>query len=262
MIVSNWLGIRNQNPIRSIPDNALSDATDIDIEDVGILTQRRGNVFSKPISITTGYSTIDQAGYIVTGGVLYRVLPDLSTIPIVNSTATEFCDFGKVLFSNDGFRIEDDIATDLKIPISDNPPSLSITSGNLPAGTYRAMFCYRSSTGLEGGSSPAGSVTLTSIGGVAVEPIVPPSGFTVNIYMTDADGTVFYDNNGIQIKPIQVLAESFPANAEQIAFYDRRLFISESLSNGTTVIRFSKPYYFHIYDFATDYIIIQELFYF
>ena len=34
MIVNSFLGIRNTSPSRSIPDNALSDAVDVDIDDI------------------------------------------------------------------------------------------------------------------------------------------------------------------------------------------------------------------------------------
>lgn len=257
MNINNFLGIRNQSPIRSIPDNALTTAFDIDIDDVGIITQRPGFASAKAISsVTSAYSTLDQSGYVVSSGTLYRILPDLSIIPIIASTATSFCDEAKTLFTNDGLRVDNNTATNIKLQSPASPPVLSVILGDMPAGTYSATYCYRSTTGLESGSSPIASIELETDGGISIAPITPPAGYTVNIYMTDANGTVFYDNNGIQLNDVQILAESFPDDVEQIAYHENRLWVSRSLPNGSTIIWYSAPYHYHLYNLQKDYIII------
>ncbi len=255
--IDSFLGIRNQSPIRSIPDNALTAASDVDIDDVGIITQRNGYALAKAISsVTSAYSTLDQSGYVVSSGTLYRVPPDLSLIAIAASTATAFADEAKVLFTNDGLRVENNTAISINLHTPELPPVLSAITGTMPAGIYSATYCYRSASGLESGSSPIASIELLVDGGIAIAPITPPAGYTVNIYMTDANGTVFYDNNGVQLNEVQILAESFPDSIEQIAYHENRLWLSRSLPNGNTIIWFSAPYHYHLYNLQKDYIII------
>jgi len=164
---------------------------------------------------------------------------------------------GKVLWGNDGTKVESGIASTVKIPVPGFAPKMSIVSGTMPAGTYSAVQCYRDAAGLVGGSSPHSSIELLIEGGIAVEPIAPPTGYTVVVYMTDANGTVYYNSNGVQINPMQLLAESFPDNIEQIAYHDSKLFISQSQSDGTSVVWFSQTFHPHLYNLSGDYFIVQ-----
>jgi hypothetical protein len=254
--IDTFLGIRNTEPIRSIPNNALSEATDVDISDEGAITRRNGFTLSLSATNTTAYSTLDQEAYIVTGGVLSKLLPDLTLIPITPSTAKNFCDFGKVLFTNDGHKVEDGVATDLKIQAPNYAPQLSVIQGTMPAGVYSAMYCFRAASGLESGSSPVGSIELLTEGGVQIAPIQAPAGYTTAVYMTDANGTVYYDASGIQLAPVQVLSNSFPENTEKVAFYAGKLWCSQSLDNGSSVIFFSSAFHYHLFDYTKDYIIV------
>jgi len=258
--VDSWLGIHNTSPIRSIPNSALSAATDVDIDDAGIITRRNGYARAKALSnVTSAYSTLDQAGYVAAAGTLYRVLPDLSTLPLAASTATEFTDFAKVLFTNDGLKVEDNVVTSIKLPSPQLPPDLTRVSGALPAGSYSACYTYRSATGLESGSSPIATIELTEDGGISVAPITPPSGYTVNVYTTDANGAVYYDPNGIPLNQSQILSQPFPDDAEKIAYHESRLWVSQSLQNGSTIIWFSDPFHYHIFDAINGYIIVPGL---
>lgn len=256
MLVSKFLGIRNTEPIRSIPNNACSEAVNVDISVEGALSQRNGCSLAKSIPISTAYSTFEQSVYVVSNGILNRVQDDLTFIPICPSTATEFTDFGEVLFTNDGLKVQNNVATNIKVPSPEIPPDLSAISGNRFAGTYSVCYTYRSADGLEGGSSPISSIELKSVGGITIAPITAPAGFTVVIYITDVDGAVYYNSDGIQLAQYQILAQHFPDGVEQIAFHDSRLWVSQAQSNGSTVIWFSDPFLYHIYDAINGYIVV------
>lgn len=257
MQIPSFLGIHNTNPPRSIPDTALVDAVDINIDDAGSISQRQGFVLSKALSsATSGYSTRNQKAYVVAAGTLSRVLPDLTTIAIAASAATEFTDFGTILFTNDGLRIEDDIASTIKLPLPALPPSLTLVDGDLEPGTYSGLFTYRAASGLESGSSPIASIELTTASGIQVSPGILPADYTANLYLTEANGTVFYNNVGVALDADNILADSFPDNAETIAYHDTRLYVSRSLNNGSSIIWYSAPYLHHLYDFAKRFLII------
>ncbi len=256
MEIKSFAGLRNTSPIRSIPDNALSAAFDVDLDDVGILTQRPGYTQSLATPITTAYTTLDWTTYIVSGGYLYLVHDDLSLQRLALSTATAFSDFGKVLFTNDGLRVEGGVAVNIKMPTPDTPPAMSIIKGSMPVGTYSAVFCYVSAAGLEGGSSPAASIYLASPGMPVATAPTPPAGYTTEIYMTACDGTVYYGPEGEQINPMGLVANPFPEKVDTLAWHEGKLFVSHALPDGSTVIWFSSAFHPHIYNTEQDYVII------
>jgi hypothetical protein len=263
MQINNFLGIRNTSPARSIPNNALADAVDLDIDDAGILSKRPGFALSKAIaSITSAYTTLNLESYVVAAGNLLRVLPNLTTISLAPCTATSFADAGSILFTNDGLKVEGDQATVIKLPTPTLPPNLtgaqSQFTGNNTVETYSATYCYQSiATGLESGSSPIATLTVDeNSGGVQVTSPMPPDGYKAVVYITDANGTVYYSETGAALNTSQVLADPFPNGIEQIAFYQSRLYLSQPLPNGSSVLWFSKPFYYHLYDWSKDYLII------
>jgi hypothetical protein len=261
--IRSFLGIHNTSPIRSIPNNALSSATDVDIDDSGILTQRNGYALSNSIAnVTSAYSTKDQTGYLVASGTLYRVLEDATLVPLVASKATQFTDFQKVLFTNDGYKIDGDSVTHLGIPAPSTAafltqPEVSSEPGFWPAGIYNVTYTFRSKAGLEGGSAPISTITLPENSEVVVAPIVAPVGYTVNVYMTDAGGSVYYDSKGIQLNPVQELSAPFPEEADLVAYFHGSLYCTIPLPSGSTLVRYSIPYYFHLFDYVKDYFIVH-----
>jgi hypothetical protein len=93
VIINSWLGLHTKENPRSIPDNALASAQDIDLSDAGVITQRPGYALTKSISnITSAYTTFEGESYLVAGNVLYRVLSDLSLANLGACTATAFAD--------------------------------------------------------------------------------------------------------------------------------------------------------------------------
>ena len=256
MIIKSFLGIRNTSPSRSIPDNALADAVDVDIDDVGIVSRRNGNAIAKSMAITSVYSTLDQVCYVVSGGNLYRLQDNLAEINLGPSTATYFTDAGKVLFTNDGLRVEGDVAASIKLATPSNPLSLSVIAGSLPAGRYSATYTFRNSKGLESGSAPIATIELAADGGIDFTPVTPPTGYSVTYYLTDANGEVYRDANGVQLHSARMLAGPFPGDAELLAWHDSMLFVSRSLPNGSTQLLFSKPYLPQLFDYTQDYIIV------
>lgn len=257
MKIESFLGIHNQSPARSIPNNALVDAVNVDLDNAGIVTRRNGFALAKAIAgVTSGYSTLDQTAYVVASGYMYRILSNLTTINLGATTATEFDSFEHILFTNDGLRIESDTVTNLKLPSPELPPTLTLVDGDLEPGRYSATYCYRSATGLEGGSSPIATIELTTTGGILVSPGTLPAGYTAEIYLTEANGDVFFDNSGFPIGKENLLADPFPDAVEFIAYHNTRLYVSKSLSNGSSVIWYSAPYQHHLYDNVNRFIVV------
>lgn len=251
--VNHFTGIRNVVSIRHLAPENLAAALDCDLTDTGALPKCRGYQLALSAPISAAYSSQEQAGYVVSNGKLCR-FADNRLVELADSTATEFCDFGQEVFSNDGLRIKGDSVTDIKLDPPIIAPVLSPTSGDLPPGRYIVAYTFINQDGLESGSSPVSVIELQSTSGISVAPI--QSGYRVNLYISDAGGTVLYDSENVQMAQENVLANGFPENAEKIAFYDTKLFVSKPLDNGDTIIYFSQPYYFHLWKHLQDYLII------
>ena len=259
--ITSFLGVRNTNPLRSIPNNALSSAIDVNLSDTGVLTQRDGFPATPTVplaNITAAYTTLDQTSYVVANGTLYRFNADLSTTTIAPCNATAFSDFGKTLFTNDGLRISDDNAVNIKLETPSLPPNVVLISGSLPEGEYGVCYCYKSiASGLKSGSSPAQIVELVDDQhGISIVPVTPPSGYTVTYYTTEAGGSVYYNSHGVALQQGNILANPFPDGVEQICFHKSRLWVSQTLPTGGSIVWFSDMHHYHLYDVVQDYLMV------
>jgi len=258
--IDSFLGIHNVNPARSIPNNALVDAVNVNIDSAGKIFRRQGYSLALSIPISTAYTTLDRRSFIVSAGVLYRVLPDFTLVRIVESTATQFCDDGQVLFTNDALMVEpnDDVYS-LDLPAPQNPPLLSTTVGGLPTGRYSAVYTIKDVNGRESGCSPVATIELDDFNGISVNhpgDAFIPAGFTTVFYLTDANGTVYYTPDGDRLNEHQVSVQSFPPDAEIIAFHNSSLYVSRLLPGGMTQLLFSHPFLPHLFDWAKQYVIV------
>jgi hypothetical protein len=256
--INQFAGLHNKENPRSIPDNALASAIDVDLSDAGVLTQRPGYALTKSISnITSAYTTFEGDSYLVAGNILYRVLSDLSLAALVACTATAFADDKNVLYTSDGFKVIGNTVTDLCFDYPRFAPVLTATTGSLPAGEYSATYTFVSPTGLESGSAQINSIELTNPGGIAITTDTPPVGYTVRTYLTDAGGSVYYDASGMRLDGDQVLSEPFPDDIEQLALYDTSLFVGKRFDDKRSIVWWSKPYHPHLYARDKDYFIVQ-----
>jgi hypothetical protein len=258
VVINQFAGLHNKENPRSIPDNALALAIDIDLSDAGVITQRPGYALTKAIAnITSAYTTFEGESYLVAGNILYRVLSDLSLANLGACTATAFADDKNVLYTNDGLRIIGNTTTQLNFTFPRFPPVLTATTGSLPAGWYSAAYTFVSPTGLESGSAQITSLELTNPGGIAITTDIPPVGYTVRTYLTEVGGSVYYDASGMPLDDVQVLSEPFPDGVEQLAWYDSSLYVGKCLDDKRSIVWWSKPYHPHLYARDKDYFIVQ-----
>lgn len=255
--VTTFVGIDNVDAIWDVADNALTDAVNVNLTNAGSILRRHGYAKAKDLAVTTAFSTKYLSAYVVSGGVLYRVEPELSLTALSPSTASHFCDAGKYLYTNDGLRVSETSVLKLTVPSPDFALTLRQASGDWPGGTYSATYTFTDlTTGLEGGSAPIASLTIPDNAAVSFEPVVPPAGHSVTYYMTEVDGGVYYAPNGVKMDPVRELSAPFPAGTTHVAFFEGRVYAALPMSNGQTLLRFSTAFYNHLFDYVRDYVII------
>lgn len=184
-------------------EHYLRSAVNVDLTPVGTIKRRKGT--TRTISGSDCHSLFafrDDAFYIdyktikridtalvtasaVTGAVMtprvrasYTVLPDGSTL------VTNGIQF---------YKIVDNAATVYPIPVTIHLPAPVYSAiGTFPAGgTYQFVFVLVDPDGVEGGSTIPVSFDMPAAGGINVA-IPTVSGYTVQLYMTEANGTEFY----------------------------------------------------------------------
>jgi hypothetical protein len=257
MIINSFKGIENTASPRDISDSALQDAINVDINNVGGLVRRRGFQQALTIPISTAYTTLDRITYIVSEGILYRVESDLSLTNIAPTVATEFCDFSRALFTNDGLSVFQESVKNLKIPTPGSSPAITLnpSPSGQEAGLYNVIFTYSNSDGLEGGASLVETFEVTTPSEIIVTPD-QLSGYTTNVYMTEAGGEVFYDiKYGNQIAPPQINSAPIPEGADKIEVYDSKLWVSTRYFD-YSIVWFSKPFHYHLFNYDTDFVVI------
>lgn len=262
MKANSFKGIHNVFPRQDIPQAACADAVNVDITGKGqqyersAIIVRNGYSLAKTVQTSATYVSGERISYAVSGGVLNRVKQDLSFDPLIASTATEFCDSKGVLFTNTGQMVVGNTAIDLHVPQPLIPPQVVVTAGSKEQGFYSCAYTYSSPSGLEGGLSPITFVELKTQGDVLVTPIEIP-GFTTTIYIAPEDGSVFFDRRGTPLTPACNGTGEFPEGAVSLEVMNSRLFTAHPYDE-FSVIRFSKPFHYHLFDYEKDYIIVAD----
>lgn len=254
MVIDSFLGIRNTSSKRDIPGNSLQDATDVDITDAGAILARSGYIQSSALSISSAYTTRAGSTYVVSSGRLYRVNAGLDLIDLGPTTATHFCDYDDFLFTNTGQQIYRDEVVDIHVP-APNPPDIVITGGSRETGRYNIVTTLTNANGLESGTSPVVTVELSSPGDILITPH-EPIGYRANVYMTEADGTVYFNlYTGHRIDPYFFNENHFPPNATVIEYHESRLYVAVPFGEYTTVY-YSEPLMYHLFGADDQYFIV------
>ena len=262
MKLNSFKGIHNTATRQDLPKGACADAVDVDITGKGEAYERSAiivrNGYSQALAapITASYSARERVSYCVSGGWLNRINDDLSFFPISASSAKEFCDDKGVLFTDDHLMVIGDTAFDLYVPQPKLPPQVMAMAGSREPGFYTCAYTYTNADGMEGGMSPITQIHLDTKGDVQVVP-VPLAGYTVSIYIAPEDGSVFLDNRNVPIPPVCIGAAEIPTDIVSLEVMDGKLFVVEQFEQ-YSVIRFSKPFHYHLFDHEKDYIVIPD----
>jgi hypothetical protein len=197
--ISSFTGVRNDISPERFKKNDLQSASNIELDETGKPFRRLGKT---ELDATASHSlwANDELAYIVRGGTLRQINPDLSitdlTIPILGERVAYTRIENDVFFTDNqiigvvgtnGFR------TCGILPPSN--PSIDVGVGQLRGGSYLFTMTFVRNSGQESGASPVVSIPvgddqsleLTNIP-VSADPLV----VTKNVYVSDWNGEVPY----------------------------------------------------------------------
>jgi len=239
-----------------MPDNALSDAVNVDITDSGSVIVRNGYAHTKTFNVSSVHST--QAGdcFVISDTTsLCRIDNNLNLLYLIDSTATSFCDYGDLFFTNDGIMVKGSDAIDLKLlrPPFYPPDISSGANPESPPGIYSAMQTISDRFGgLESGTSPVVSIEMDGSGGITGSSTYPYP----TIYYSNATGTGYFTDEGTQLQPWLIGAEGFPENVSQVEFFDGSLYCSVDNGEGSSALIWSLPFLYHLFNYSNNFAII------
>ena len=248
-------------------------ADNVDGTDSRGLALRAGYQLFLAAAITGSYSTVDFSRlYIIAGGLLKRVYPSGQTDTLYSdlSGAAHWSEINDVVYLScgaDKLQIEQDNTVNAWGVPTPAQPIVSAASGSLSAGVYQVAITYTDADGREGGACQAIEITLAAGSGITVSAI--PQLHAANVYLTDADGAVFYlaarpagsavtltiPAAGVELTT-QFL-DAPPVAGGHVAFFGAAAFLAEYIPEiDQTVVWRSRPLAYHLFSPDSDYFIV------
>lgn len=271
--IDKFLGIRNKEQSRRLKVGSLDVAENVDIDDMGGVVLREGFVSSLALTaVTASFSTHDERrAFVIANGELLLINTDLTTVTLLSGLSDEYVYWLEVadfILMSTGHVINKDNQVSLwRIP---NPvqPGIEVVGGNLSAGQYQVTCTYIDDLARESGASDVVTIELDDNSGLAITPTY--DGYKVRVYISDVNGTEMYlygeySAGGLIVTSMEgyvypiddVQLKSYPApnDTKHLAFYDGRVYTSQ-LSSGTSVIWFSEPFWWNLFDLSESYLSI------
>lgn len=266
-----FFGLNNiSNPLR-LGVRWLARADNVNISDTGAIQKREGYTKKIAGSFTSAFSTLDFTRMYLVEGLQLKAMAGQATIKTLQSAALMYWAEinNQVFFSNgidSGIILSDNtvISWAWKIP---NAPKLTVVTGSLPAGLYRVLCTQTLEDGRETGGSEI--VELNILEGQALQISDIPTG--TSVYIAPANSTVFQfagrpsaamvwnsspDMLGVDLLNSQL--SPLPQGVNVIQTWKGRIYAAQYMPEADqSVIWFSQPLGFHLFDLDVDFVLIQ-----
>lgn len=250
-------------------------ADNVDITDTESIIARNGYTpFVAGTAITSSYSTFDHKRlYIIDSGVLNLINKDGTSTPLatgLNKTTywAELNDIVYVSCGSEKLQLMPDNAVFKWGVDAPQTPTVRNATGSLFSGTYQICLTYTDAMGREGGASP--SAYVQSTGGVSITDIPALAEYTTNVYMTEADGSVFYLVATLSTQTAYThstqaygreLTTQFldapPVSGTYIAVLGANIYHAEYMPDADqSVIWISQPMTYHLFNLNADYFVV------
>lgn len=282
-VLKSFSGLNNKaDPLRGIPGRQgvaprtwqlLQQADNVDINDAGMLSRRKGfTPFSAGGRITSSFSTFDFSRfYMIDGGALYQLNQDGTRVELAGGLGDSafWAEVNGEVFLSAARNLiisPSGLIRDWGIPTPAGGRVSNVTGG-LPAGVYQACFTFIDPDGREGGASPSVAAMCVD-GGIAVSDIPSDDGCFTAIYIAGQGGVfrleavVPFGTEAMSFQSLQggrELTNQFldppPVTAARIAFYQGQFYLADySQATDSTVIWFSEPLGFHLFNHNSSFI--------
>ena len=272
--IKRFKGLNNVSDSLRLGMNWLVTANNVHITDAGALEKREGYVLKQAGSFTGAYATFDfQRMYLIDSSTL-RTFDGAVLKTGLSSAPMHWAEINDQVFFNNGVD-SGIIAPDGQVIDWrwDTPPSptLATVTGSLPAGQYQACITYTLADGRETGASDPVQIELGEGGALQISGISQVAGMQTNLYLAPANSDVYQfaespfgaatvwntspDNLGMDLLTDDMAP--LPEGCDVIQFWRGRCYAAQYFADlDQTVVWFSQPLGFHLFNLAADYLIV------
>ncbi|RKZ95463.1 MAG: hypothetical protein DRQ40_03565 [Gammaproteobacteria bacterium] len=276
MNVAEFKGLANKrDPLMQGP-SYLSNAVNVDVDDTSSIRRRVGSALAFSFNhITASYSLRNKSdAYIIADENLILMSDQSVKISDMPTGHYVFDDFEDNVFvyGPRKIRLQSGKAVDWDIPVCPQP-LVRVILGDQPAGIYQITAVYRNANGLEGSTSTPIVVQAGVNSALSIE-VTQISNYTVTIYISPPNGKYMYQwmntnipnnvwNGSITglvspLNPDQLGTTTVPDNCQCIAYHQSKMYLSQFIpAENKTVVWFSKPFSYHLFDQAKDYFVVE-----
>ena len=272
ILIGGFTGLNNVLPPENTPDDKFKVAQNVDITKAKEILLRRGYVLQDTAAYHSMWSN-NQRLFAVRNNALVELNQDMS----IKTTFTSGLDSNRLSYEDiDGDIYFSSLTTNGVIDSNGlrnwgiqrvNPsPTLSVTTGGLPAGKYQVNYTYVATDGRESGCYAARTINLPTGGGIALTNI-PTSGDSlvnrVRLYCSPKDGDILYyvrdipngtASASIQAvfalqMPLKMFNKYLPPKSPLIKYFSGRMLLVDQ-----NVLWYSEPFDYEHFDLQKNYL--------
>ena len=272
--IKNFRGLNNVSDPLRIGLGWLTNADNVNISDTGAISKREGYAVAQAGNITGIYTTLDhQRMYLVDAGTLRTfsgavLRTSLSSAPMYWAEIN-----GQVFFNNgtdSGVINQDNTVMDWEWPIP-SQPTVSLVTGTLASGTYQVCCTFMLEDGRETGPSDPVMIDLAEGQALSISSIPHATGAATRVYIAPANSAVYqlavtttgsamvwnFSNDALGKDLATDGTDPLPLGVSSIAVFKGRMYAAQYMPMfDQTVIWYSQPLGFHLFDLSSDFFMV------
>lgn len=272
--IKQFQGLNNVSDALRLGMSWLVQADNVNITDRGALEKRSGYTLHKAGAYSTAYSTEDFKRMYLVEGLALKSFDGVVIAALTSTSDMQFSEInGSVYFSNGtdcGIIEQDNTLLEWQWPIP-AAPAVSAVTGSIPRGTYSVCCTFMLEDGRETGTSDPVTIEIEDGQAIAISGIQHIAGMRTRVYIAPANSAIFQlagevaqnaivwnasnDDLGTDLKTDGF--DPLPDGVSSISVFKGRMYAAQYMPMfDQTVIWYSQPLGFHLFDLSSDFFMV------
>ncbi len=272
--VSAFKGLNNVSDPMRLGMSWLATADNVNVSDTGAISKRAGYALNRAGAFTSAYSTLDFTRMYTATALGIQKFTGESIVALTSINPMYWTEVNEQVFFNNGVDRGIILPDDRVIPWdwpTPTAPTVTATTGTLPAGMYQVCCTYVLDDGRETGAGAVAEITLTEGQALQISNIPGGLGAVANVYVAPANSEVYQlfattrataltfnsspDDLGRDL--LNAFLDPLPLGTDVIQFWRGRMYAAQYMAaENQTVIWFSEPLGFHLFNLNSNFIIV------
>lgn len=269
--ITRFKGLNNVSDPLRVGFGWLAQADNVDVTDTGSLVARSGYTQAQSRAFGDAYGTIDESRMYLTVPGQLTDFNGNALRTLVSTAKMYWAEVNDHVFFNNGTDsgiIRPDggvIDWAWRVPAI---PAVAIVTGNLPAGQYQVCLTFTLPDGRETGPSDPVQIDIADGQALQVSGIEQVEGLVTNLYIAPANSDVYQfaespfgaatvwnaSPDALGMDLFTNLMKPLPLGCDVIQVWGGQVYAAQYFpSDDQTVVWFSQPLGFHLFDLASDF---------